>query len=77
MADRLPMQTWQRRKLGIHEGSGLNSIWSQALREAGVPPDTVASAKRTMARQLYASVVLSGTPADQVDVDMLLMREVG
>jgi (carboxyethyl)arginine beta-lactam-synthase len=77
MADRLPLQTWQRRKLGIHEGSGLNSTWSQALREAGVPPDAVGSAKRAMARQLYASVVLSGTPADEIDVDMLLMRMVG
>jgi (carboxyethyl)arginine beta-lactam-synthase len=76
MADRLPAQTWKRRKLGIHEGSGLSSTWSEALRDAGVPADSVPAAKRTMALQLYKTLVLNGAPAEEVDVDMMLMKAV-
>jgi len=66
----LPAETVNRRKLGIHEGSGTTSTWSRLLRESGVPEADVHRAKAAAAQQLYERLIVGGGhPDDDAGAD--------
>ncbi len=69
--DLLPEQTVLRPKLGIHEGSGTTSHWSEVLLERGVSPADVTATKARISRAVYDRVVVDGEAPGAVDLDDL------
>lgn len=67
----LPAETVQRPKLGIHEGSGTTSFWSEVLLAQGVEPSRVPAAKSRISGAVYDLVVVGGTAPESVDLDAL------
>lgn len=68
-ADLLPAETVSRPKLGIHEGSGTTSYWSEVLLGRGVPAGRVQAAKARISRDVYDLVVVGGHAPGAVDLD--------
>ncbi|WP_406378262.1 asparagine synthase-related protein [Streptomyces sp. NBC_00197] len=66
MAELLPEQTVKRPKLGVHEGSGTTSSFSQLLLEEGIAERSVDAAKRQVVRLLFDRTVVGGEDPDQV-----------
>ena len=67
-ADLLPAETVLRPKLGIHEGSGTTSFWSEQLLGLGVDPGQVHATKTRVSRAVHDLVVARGTAPDDVDL---------
>ncbi|MGL5865496.1 MAG: asparagine synthase family protein [Dermatophilaceae bacterium] len=70
-ADLLPAETVRRPKLGIHEGSGTTSYWSEVLLGHGVDPGRVPAVKSRIARAVYDLVVVDGQAPADIDLDTL------
>jgi (carboxyethyl)arginine beta-lactam-synthase len=74
--DALPARTVLRPKLGIHEGSGTTSYWSEVLLAHGVAPSRVPAAKARISRAAYDLVVVGAEAPESVDLDVLTSRAV-
>ncbi len=68
-ADALPAETVRRPKLGIHEGSGTTSYWSEVLLGRGVAAGRVQAAKARISRDIYDLVVVGGQEPGAVDLE--------
>jgi (carboxyethyl)arginine beta-lactam-synthase len=64
--DRLPAETVNRPKLGVHEGSGTTSTWTLLLEKLGAPADRVAVLKRRVCEDIYHQVVVEAVAPEQV-----------
>lgn len=67
-ADLLPTETVHRPKLGIHEGSGTTSSWSEQLLGLGVAAGRVHATKTRVSRSVYDLVVVGGVAPGDVDL---------
>lgn len=78
-ADLLPTETVLRPKLGIHEGSGTTSSWSEQLLGLGVDASDILPIKARISSSVYDLVVVHGQAPDHVDLpaitDAVLARE--
>ena len=72
MRELLPTATVTRPKLGIHEGSGTSSAWSQLLRRVGVAESDLASVKTAMAAVFHRRTVREQEPPGEVSFDDVL-----
>jgi (carboxyethyl)arginine beta-lactam-synthase len=68
----LPDQTVGRPKLGIHESSGVTSIWTSLLLDAGVAKSEVPIVKQAMAIAIHQRVVGAAEPPGEVSFDAVL-----
>ncbi|GHH87119.1 asparagine synthase [Streptomyces sulfonofaciens] len=74
LADLLPRQTVLRPKLGVHEGSGVSSAFSEHLVDAGLPHEHLRETKKLYVRELFDLVVVGGRDPDEVETTTVLER---
>ncbi|MFC7490493.1 MULTISPECIES: asparagine synthase-related protein [unclassified Knoellia] len=67
-SDLLPAETVLRPKLGIHEGSGTTSHWSEVLLDQGVPSERIHAAKAQISQDVFDLVVVQAQDPAEIDL---------